>query len=135
MLKKNQPKGALPRNNSNAIPSLVIKHPSQRSAKPKAAAELLSQTLRAFGLEKKAERYAAFPRWEEIVGAEIASVAIPERISRGNVLIVRVLDAAWSQELSMQKQELLAKLQAVDIGAVVDDLRFITGDPRAIQKR
>lgn len=135
MLKKNQPQGAPPRKNPNAIPSLLIKHPSQRSAKPKAAADLLTQTLRAFGLQKQAEKYAAFPRWEEIVGAEIASVAIPEKITRGNVLIVRVLDAAWSQELSMQKEALLAKLQAVDVGAVVDDLRFITGDPRAVQKR
>lgn len=89
--------------------------------------DVLQSALGKFRIAKKVAEYSAFPHWEEIVGPEIAAVAVPEKIIRGKVLVIRVFDAAWAQELSMQKRELLDKLNNFGSGAVIEDLHFLTG--------
>jgi predicted nucleic acid-binding Zn ribbon protein len=96
--------------------------------------DVIKSALGKFRIDKKVEQYAAFPHWEEIVGPEVAAVTIPEKIIRGKVLAVRVLDAAWAQELSMQKKEILDKLNDFGFGAVVEDIHFLTGDPQCSKK-
>lgn len=101
-------------------------------ARPVDASTAIESALRAFHLKGQFEQYSQFPFWQEIVGSELASVAIPERITRGRVLVVRVVDAVWSQELALRKGELLDKLQQLSTGALIEDIRFVTGDPRKI---
>lgn len=91
--------------------------------------------LQSHVLKKKAEEYAAFPFWKEIVGEEIASVAVPEKIIGGRVLKVRVIDAVWAQELSLMKTELLEKIHSSGKGALVDDIRFTIGNPKSFQQQ
>ncbi len=69
------------------------------------------------------------------MGKEIAQVAVPEKIVRGKVLVIRVIDSVWAQELSMQKQALLDKIFAFGKGAVLEDLKFITGDPKSMRSQ
>ena len=107
-----------PRLNANIIP---------RSRPVSSVSSLIKSTLGKYHLNAKIEEYSAFPYWREIVGDEIARVAAPERIVRRKVLAVRVLDAAWAQELSMQKADLLNKLHNAGFGAIIDDIKFLTG--------
>lgn len=103
--------------------------------KPKAVGDLLNRTFRSLRIKTKVERYAAFPRWEEVVGSEIAAVAIPEKIVRGNVLQVRVKDAVWAQELQLQKEMILENLHKLNTGAAIQDIKFSTGNPRLFEKQ
>ena len=83
-------------------------------------------------LDKKLEQYAAFPQWPEIVGEEVAAVSRPEKILGGKLLVVRVADAVWAQELSLQKHILLEKMQNAESGSLIEDIRFTIGSPKSI---
>ncbi|MCB0323839.1 MAG: DUF721 domain-containing protein [Bdellovibrionales bacterium] len=89
----------------------------------------MEKTLAAYRLDKKIEQYSAFPDWPLVVGEDIARVAKPEKILRGNTLVVRVLDAAWAQELSMLKTQLMDSIFEYGLGGTIVDIRFITGSP------
>lgn len=107
---------------------------SRKARAPKSVGDILAGALQSHALKLKAKEYAAFPHWEEIVGEEIASVAIPEKIVAGRVLKVRVIDAVWAQELSLMKTELLDRIHRFGKGALVDDIRFTIGNPKSFQK-
>lgn len=101
---------------------------------PLSVSSVLERTLGAYRLDKKLEQYAAFPAWPEIVGEEIAAIALPEKIVRGNTLVVRVEDAVWAQELSMIKKDILQRIFEHGSGALIEDIRFATGNPKTFGK-
>ncbi len=105
-----------------------------KNSKPKSSGDILDSVLKYHRLEKKLEEYSAFPYWEELVGSEIAKVAIPEKIIAGKVLVVRVADAVWAQELAFRKPEFIEKLVGLQTGALIQDIRFVTGNPRDFAK-
>jgi len=96
---------------------------------------ILKSTLSSYRIDKKIEEYSAFPEWRDIVGEATSKVAVVEKIIRGKILVVKVLDAAWAQELSMQKQELIEKVNKTERGAIIEDIKFLTGDPRSIKNK
>ena len=106
-----------------------------RRRPPKAIGDILAAAVKRPDLKAQFDRYAAFPHWLEIVGPDIAKVAIPEKIIRKRVLVIRVLDSAWAQELSLQKQSLIDKISSFDLGAQIEEIRFITGSPRQFAAR
>ncbi len=106
----------------------------RRNATPEAIADILKATLKSHHLEKKVEDYAGFAFWGEVVGEEIARVAKPQRIIKGNVLQVCVIDAAWAQELAFMKPTLLDKIHQRSMGAVIEDLVFVTGNPKLFKR-
>lgn len=94
----------------------------------------MQTALKVHGIGKQASRYAGFHLWPEIVGDEIAAVAEPLKIMRGNVLQVRVVDAVWAQELALRKHEIVGKLSGGVLGSVIEDLQFVVHGPKP-QKR
>lgn len=70
---------------------------------------VMRDTLKEFGLEKKAKSYAVITHWEEIVGEKVASVTVPEKLDKG-ILTVKVANPVWKYELTMRKAEILAKI-------------------------
>jgi|UPI00037A8675 predicted nucleic acid-binding Zn ribbon protein len=64
------------------------------------------------------------PCWPEIVGVAIAAHTRPLFIKR-NVLYVATSSAAWAQNLTFERQQLLAKLNAI-LPAPLSDIRFST---------
>lgn len=106
-----------------------------RNRAPIAIGDLLERALGSPKLKDKAEEYAAFPFWDEIVGPQVARTAKPVKIIGGNVLVVQVIDATWAQELSLQKEELLKKIHQRNLGAVIQDLKFVTGNPKRFSGR
>jgi hypothetical protein len=59
--------------------------------------------------------------WLTAVGERIAERARPEKLNRGT-LWVRVSSSAWAQELSLQSQLIISRLQ--EAGLTVSELRF-----------
>ena len=103
--------------------------------KPQNAGDILGAIFREKRITTKVKDYSVFPMWGEVVGEAIAKVTKPEKIIKGNVLLVRVLDSVWSQELSLQKEDILEKLFEVDTGAHIQDIQFVTGDPKSISPK
>lgn len=103
--------------------------------KPQSAGEILSTTLRRTGLAKDFERYSVVEYWSEVVGPELSRVSKPEKITTNGVLVIRVVDPNWSQELSMQKADILARLRKIAVGEVISDLRFTSGSPKDFVKK
>ena len=68
--------------------------------------------------------------WDRAVGSRIALRAQPLRLERG-VLLVRVTNAAWANELSLLADEI--RRQLAGCGVEVAGLRFVVGrvDPPA----
>ncbi len=71
-----------------------------------------------------------FTQWEELVGKEVAAAATPDRILKGGILVLRVEDAAWIQELQLRVPEILEKLRTFREGARISQIRMKTGKPR-----
>jgi predicted nucleic acid-binding Zn ribbon protein len=67
--------------------------------------DALTNSLRAFGIERSIKEHDVLQRWEELVGAAIANHATPVRLLHGT-LWVRVEDAAWRHELFLRRGEL-----------------------------
>ena len=106
---------------------------------PKALGDVLERTLgfvrtaqSGTKLSDKMRDYAVFPLWPELVGEEIAAVSRPEKILKRTILVIRVIDAAWMQELTLQKREILERIQKVETGARISDIRFLAGDPKSV---
>lgn len=108
----------------------------QRFRKVQKIGEILPRALtqgRALthgNLARKIEACSALPYWEDIVGEQLAEISTPERIISGRILVVRVADATWAQELAMQKEDILERLHARGEGAAFEDIHFHPGDPR-----
>jgi len=63
------------------------------------------------GLRERLEQTGVIDEWARLVGAQIARVASPERVSQDGTLFVKVSSAAWMQELQLMTPTILAKLR------------------------
>ena len=63
------------------------------------------------GLRERLEQTGVIDEWARLVGAQIARVASPERVSQDGTLFVKVSSAAWMQELQLMTPTVLAKLR------------------------
>ncbi len=90
---------------------------------PVAAGEALRDLASRLGIEGKLSQYSVITSWEEVVGEQIARVAVPQRVDNGT-LLVSVASAPWRAELSLRRQEILRKVNAHAGGEVIRDIRF-----------
>ncbi|MCC6220118.1 MAG: DUF721 domain-containing protein [Deltaproteobacteria bacterium] len=114
-------------------PSTFNRFKSKSSAQ--SVASLLGPTFKSLGLEKKIKQYEVLLHWTEIVGGKIAAVSKPEKIVRGKILVVKVSDGIWAQELALRKAEILEKFRLVPNGPTFEDIRFIVSGPTDFQRR
>ncbi len=105
-------------------------------APPNEISDVLRSTLGLLHLKKQVERYGWLQHWSKVVGEDLAKVTAPEKLTRSNVLIVKVTSAALAQELTLRKMDFLSRIsEQVPDAPAVCDMRFIAGDPKAIEKR
>ena len=90
---------------------------------PEKVGGLVGDLLQRLGLAERLSRQSAVTVWPEIAGPKIAEESVAVRID-GDTLVVKVHKAAWRQQLTFLKSELLAKLES-KIGKGVTDIRFI----------
>ena len=112
--------------------------PARKSRGPrqvKSIDQILSSTARSLKISTKIKSYSAFPDWPEIVGSTISKISYPEKILQSNLLVIRVIDTAWAQELSMQKEAILDKINLHGKGAHINDIRFVVGSPLSFKEK
>ena len=95
----------------------------QGASSTKALAQAIQELTLSFGIDKKLEQYEAVTQWAGIVGPQIAKETEPQKIERG-LLLVRVRKGVWRNELTMRKEEIIAKLNKAIGNNAVKDIKF-----------
>jgi len=103
----------------------------RKQAAPLPTAELVDSTLRWLRLDDTVHGLRAVRAFGLAAGARIGRRARAERM-RGHTLYVRVATAAWSQELHLMRESILARMKEIPGGAEVEALRFEVGDIEAL---
>jgi predicted nucleic acid-binding Zn ribbon protein len=85
--------------------------------------EALGRLTKSLGIAKAVDEYTIVAAWPEIVGERIAGVTTAQRIENG-VLVVSVATAPWRMELSLQRHEIIRKINAETGKDIVKDIRF-----------
>ncbi len=98
----------------------------QRYAPPKQASESIFDVLQKMGLTDQVRRLRIAQAWNEAVGPEIAARTQPVTFNRG-VLVVRSASAAWQNELTFLKAEIIERLNAALDSLTVRDLKVVGG--------
>ena len=101
----------------------------KRVSKPELLRFALDRQIRKLGVSRRMEGGRAMSAWSETVGPEIASRSTAEMFERGT-LTVAVDDAAWRQELLLEKTLLVERLNAALGKKVVRDIFFVAGSRR-----
>lgn len=73
---------------------------------------LLNSTVMPPEVLKAARAISVMRKWEQVVGKEMANRSWPERFDHGTLWIA-VTGSAWAQELRMQKDEILSRLNTI----------------------
>lgn len=95
----------------------------KRLWKTRQLGSVLRRVLSEQGLERGIREQYVLQKWKQIVGPAIAANAEPLRLRNG-VLWLHVVDAAWRQELSLMRQELIATINTTLGEDIVSDIRL-----------
>lgn len=95
-----------------------------RQTGPQAVGEVLSRYLSRSGLAEKVEAASVVPDWDRLVGAQIAAVTQPLRVS-GDRLFVAVDNSAWMMELNLMKSDILRNLNAGKKRGRIEQIHFV----------
>ena len=95
--------------------------------KPEAIGGILAEALKGLGLQRYFDGWRVVSEWPAIVGEVTARKAEAVRFDDG-VLVVTVADDSWRQQLSMQREEILALIKRQPYGRAVEKIRFERGE-------
>ena len=84
----------------------------------------IEEAIDGAGIKSALSQEAAVVLWGSIVGEAVSSVTKAERVESG-VLIVKVETAVWRQELHMQKEEIINKINKKIGTRAITEIRFI----------
>ena len=84
----------------------------------------IEEAIDGAGIKPALSQEAAVVLWGSIVGEAVSSVTKAERVESGT-LIVKVETAVWRQELHMQKEEIINKINKKIGTRAIGDIRFI----------
>ncbi len=84
------------------------------------------RALAKMGLTDQARLLRISQAWRHAVGPEIAARSEPLSFRRG-VLVVKMANAAWQNEMTFLKADLLARLNAALGGETVRDIKVTSG--------
>lgn len=88
--------------------------------------EILARVLRKRNIPFRAEDRRLIEAWEKAVGPQIASQSRPEHLRR-EILLVKVANSVWMQQLHFLKEEIIGKVNTVLGKTSVKDIRFLIG--------
>jgi predicted nucleic acid-binding Zn ribbon protein len=94
---------------------------------PERLGDVLREYLRDSSIGERVAEAAVVPEWQERVGAGIAAVTTPLRVSRGT-LLVAVRSSAWLMELKLMEREILQRLNAGRTAGRIERIRFLMAD-------
>jgi predicted nucleic acid-binding Zn ribbon protein len=86
--------------------------------------QAIEEAIDSAGIKSALSQEAAVVLWGSVVGETVSSVTKAERVESG-VLIVKVETAVWRQELHMQKEEIINKVNKKIGTRAIREIRFI----------
>ena len=98
---------------------------SPAKKKPSSIADVLAGVLKDTGIAARIEQAGIIPEWPALVGAQIASVTVPQSITADGTMFVTVTTNAWMNELSLMEPELLRALNAKEGRVPVKRIRWL----------
>jgi predicted nucleic acid-binding Zn ribbon protein len=87
----------------------------------------ISDYLKSAGLDKRVRQAEVIPDWAELVGAQVAAVTEPLRVSANGTLFVAVRSNPWMNELSLLEPQLLAAINVVPGREPIRKIRWQVG--------
>ena len=84
----------------------------------------LKHLIKKQGLEKELNQQKAIDIWGEVVGKKINENTEPVSVEFG-VLTVKTSSSVWSQELQLQKQNIVQSINKKLTKTTIKDVRFI----------
>ena len=84
----------------------------------------IEEAIDGAGIKSALKQESAVLLWGEVVGEAVSAVTKAERVESGT-LIVRVETSVWRQELHMQKEEIINKLNKKTGTGAIGEIRFI----------
>ena len=93
--------------------------------------EILARALRKRHVPFRQDDRQLIETWSRAVGPQIASQSRPEYL-RGEVLLVKVANSVWMQQLHFLKGEIVGKVNTCLGKTAVKDIRFVIGQLPAI---
>ena len=86
--------------------------------------EAIEKAISDSGIKSALDQETALGLWNIIVGSVISEVTKVEKVDSGTMFI-RVDSSVWRQELHMQKEELVNKINNKVGTKAIRDIRFI----------
>jgi predicted nucleic acid-binding Zn ribbon protein len=86
--------------------------------------KVIEEAVEGAGIKSALNQENAVILWGAVVGKTVSSVTKAERVESGT-LIVRVETSVWRQELHMQKNEIIKKINKKIGTTAIRDIRFI----------
>lgn len=99
---------------------------SSRKGRPSRIDYLLDDALASAGMTDGIDKLRMFMLWEEAVGPSIARKTSPLSYARG-VLVVRSVNAAWQNELTYLKNDIVNKVNKLAGKKLVEELKIVGG--------
>ena len=84
----------------------------------------IEEAIESTGLKSALSQEAAVVLWGSVVGEAVSSVTRAERVESGT-LIVKVETAVWRQELHMQKEEIINKINKKIGTRAIREIRLV----------
>ena len=85
--------------------------------------EIINEVVENAGIKSAINQEAAIILWEEAVGEVVSSVTKAERVESGTLTVNET--AVWRQELHMQKEEVINKINKKIGTKAIREIRFI----------
>tara|TARA_Y100000590_G_scaffold350038_1_gene401759 strand:+ start:410 stop:685 length:276 start_codon:yes stop_codon:yes gene_type:complete len=84
----------------------------------------IEEAIESTGLKSALSQEAAVVLWGSVVGEAVSSVTRAERVESGT-LIVKVETAVWRQELHMQKEDIINKINKKIGTRAIREIRLV----------
>tara|TARA_Y100001970_G_scaffold278355_1_gene383922 strand:- start:271 stop:546 length:276 start_codon:yes stop_codon:yes gene_type:complete len=84
----------------------------------------IEEAIDGAGIKSALKQEAAISLWGDVFGERVSAVTKAERVESGT-LVVRVKTPVWRQELYMQKEKMISKLNKKIGTKAIREIRFI----------
>tara|TARA_Y100000766_G_C18504140_1_gene411069 strand:+ start:35 stop:310 length:276 start_codon:yes stop_codon:yes gene_type:complete len=84
----------------------------------------IKEAVKETGIEKALKQESAVFLWEEVVGKTVSTVTEAKKVENG-ILLIKTQSPTWRQELYMQKEEILNKINKKIGSRTIKEIRFI----------
>ena len=100
---------------------------NQNTKNPTPISGVIEAVIKSLGLTGKYHGWLVVTNWSSIVGEHIAKVSHAFRYDDGT-LFVAVRDASWRHNLSMEIENILAKIRTYPYGRAIKQIRLVSGE-------